>query len=288
MVASFCTAPMSVDPHGAVVLVSQVCQRDLQMYLLAMKSLLRFLPARRIVAVDDLSLRPCGKAQLSAHLPGIELIGIDEINVGRCPTGGTWERLLTIVELCQDAYVIQVDSDTLTLSNPELVHECIQSNRPFAEGTRQGCAVEPVLASAERAQRHLSNSGNHVQMLAEASFSLLPNANSLRYVRGCSGFSGFSRGVTSRRSLEWLSQQMERLIGRETWRQWGSEQVASNFVVANGESPVVLPVDTYGYLNPRTDLGRSRFVHCVGSYRFRKGTYARLANRIIDELLARS
>ena len=46
---------------------------------------------------------------------------------------------------------------------------------------------------------------------------------------------------------------MEAILGT-SWFEWGSEQVASNFVVANSPNPIVLPLPTYSCFGP-SELG---------------------------------
>ena len=60
------------------------------------------------------------------------------------------------------------------------------------------------------------NSGpscSHVQVVAEASFDKLRDFQSLRYVRGCSGFAGFARQSFTREFVEDISAQMQTAIG---------------------------------------------------------------------------
>src|SRR3546814_2103893 len=66
-----------------------------------------------------------------------------------------------------------------------------------------------------------------------------------RYVRGCAGFAGFARGGDARMLAETFSQEATRLLGAERWARWGSEQVASNMIVANDPNALLLPYDHY-------------------------------------------
>jgi hypothetical protein len=134
------------------------------------------------------------------------------------------------------------------------------------------------------AAKHLAASqGNpHVQLLAEANFDKLKQYQSLRYVRGCAGFSGFARGSVDMGFIEDISRQMRRALG-EIWHKWGSEQVMSNIVVANDPNAVVLPHPKYcdcSKLKP----GTATFVHFIGSCRFVGNVYSELAKRVITNL----
>ena len=70
----------------------------------------------------------------------------------------------------------------------------------------------------------------------------------------------------------------------QRWEEWGTEQIASNYVVANSSDATVLPSPKYTFHAPNRDLSQSTFVHFVGEWRFRGGTYSSLAQKIIEEL----
>src|SRR3546814_1079040 len=59
------------------------------------------------------------------------MVSIDDVDTGPCPRGGCWERLLTLLDMRADAYVIQLDSDTIALGDIPEVVEAITSNRSF-------------------------------------------------------------------------------------------------------------------------------------------------------------
>jgi hypothetical protein len=124
--------------------------------------------------------------------------------------------------------------------------------------------------------------GNHIQDVAERNLDRLPAAASLKYVRGCSGFAGFAKGRASLDLATHFSSQMFALMG-ERWREWGSEQIASNYVVANSAG-VVLPQPDY--LSFQNDLSTdcSKFLHFIGPYRYEAGAYTRLSRTFIDTM----
>jgi hypothetical protein len=71
-----------------------------------------------------------------------------------------------------------------------------------------------------------------------------------------------------------------------TWRQWGSEQVASNWVVANDPDPVQLPYDRYINHWDEPMPESPAFVHYIGTYRYRWGNYSRATKEAIAALKA--
>jgi hypothetical protein len=69
------TPAISVDPSAAVEVHSLVCHRDLDLYLLAIKSLLRFEARLAVVVHDDGTLTEADRAMIERHLSGVEVIG---------------------------------------------------------------------------------------------------------------------------------------------------------------------------------------------------------------------
>jgi len=271
------TPPVSCDPDAGAAFATQLCHRDVLMYLCALKSLQRFVPARAILILDDGSLTPEDHAILRAHVPDIETVALESVENRRCPPGGCWERLLLIAERVRDHYVVQLDADTLTVAEPTEVIDAIAANRSFTLGTSMGREFMGLREAAERAEGFYKGPDDHIQTLTEMAFAKLPNADSGRYVRGCAGFAGFRKGPSLREDVETLSQTMAELVPNERWSDWGSEQVTSNYIVSNTENPVVLPFPKYGHYHPEADLEQAAFLHFIGTYRFTQGTYARLA-----------
>jgi hypothetical protein len=280
----FKTSPLRCESDTGVIFVSQVCHRDIAMYLIAIKSLAKFIPPKKVFVLDDLSLNNDDKATLHAHIHRLDIVPVNEIRSDACPRGGTWERLLFISALVDTSYVIQVDSDTLTRRQPKVVERHIRQNSSFALGEWPGQSISTVQKSVELVRHRTKNGTEHVQFVAEANLDKLHNYDRLRYVRGCSGFAGFGHRSFSRESVEKFSEQMASIVGREKWNEWGSEQVTSNFIVANSDKGQVLPFPEYCFHAPGTDMESATFVHFIGSYRFHGGHYARLAGQVISEL----
>ena len=67
--------------------------------------------------------------------------------------------------------------------------------------------------------------------------------------------------------------------------EWGSERVTSCLVVANTPGGRTLPFNRYCYHRPDLSLRERAFVHFTGTYRFRRGRYRRLAQRVVRELI---
>jgi hypothetical protein len=261
--------------------VTMCSHDDLTMYLLAIKSLYREIGEGTVVVLNDGSLTPKDKSMLSHHIAGVTIEDIADVKTDPCPKGGTWERLLKILELTDECYVIQVDADTLTQGEVAEVLACYRGNRAFSLGTSAG---QKLVSLEEASHQRASDPSTHVQAAAERSFIRLPSSDRLRYARMCSGFAGFPRGLDARESVHEFSRNMMALIGAK-WNEWGSEQVTSNYLVANSPGAVVLPVPKYATFHPQCDLAQAAFVHFIGSWRFHKNVYAHESRRTIRELM---
>jgi hypothetical protein len=269
--------PLRIVPAPLTIL-SMVSHADVVMYLIAIKSLYRRLGRGGILIIDDGSLTDADRALLTTHLSAPTIVALSTLATGPCPKGGTWERLVLILDRTAEEYVIQLDSDTLAVEGLDEVAECVEANRPFTLGTRMG---QEFVSLREAGERIAGLAGDHVQMLAERAFGRFADADRRRYVRGSSGFAGFARGGFRRADLEAFSAEMTGLIGGDKWAEWGSEQVSSNYVVANSPHARVLPYPKYACFDLRMDPARSAFLHFIGTNRFDRGVYAALANRVM-------
>lgn len=268
--------PPAVPRDDGVVLFSMIGTRVLLPYLVAAKSLYRHLERGRFVVMDDGTLTDADKAVLVDHLGDPQLLALADIDTGPAPRGGTWERLLAILDLRVTDYVIQLDSDTVTLGPVPDVAAAIDAGRSFTLfGDARGAELG-VLRAPEFVARHPAaadpNARAHVQARIEAAMADIAIPG-LRYVRGCSGFAGFAPSSSGRSLAEAFTREAERLLGRDKWSEWGSEQVTSNVVIANDPDPAPLPYDRYtNFWN--APLGPDvAFAHFIGTYRHHRRAY---------------
>jgi hypothetical protein len=274
---------MRIAPDGAYIAVTQVCKRDLYMYLLAAKSFFRFVPPAAIYALNDGSLDAADRDLIRSHLPDIRFVEITEIDAAPCPKGGCWERLALVIDLVRKGYVIQLDCDTLTLRSPAKLMELVASGTNFTQGTFLGKKILPMREFAESLPP-LTSSESHVQVVAEANFRRMQGIDDLKYVRGCAGFAGFARDSVKHSDMVAFSTELEELIGAEKWHQWGSEQLTSNLLVANASKAEVLPVPEYFYFQANTNPAESTVLHFMGPERFYRGRYGKLGRQVSTEL----
>lgn len=272
--------PLRCDPTSLVVVLSQCYHADLHMYLVAVRSFARFVRPRFFVIVDD-GLTDAQRELLCHQLGDVRFVRTADVDVGRCPRRGTWERLATVIRTTQEHYVVQLDADTITLRMPDEVIECVRAGRGFVLGTRQG---QRVVSASEASAFVKDAEVDHVQVAAEKALARLPDAAGLRYVRGCSGFAGYAKGAFRFEALEKFSVAMQECLGAESWSRWGSEQVASNFLIANSKDPFVLPIDRYKNWNPSVDTSDASFLHFLGATRFDGVEYLRRSRQVIAGL----
>lgn len=276
------TAPI-VPADDGLVIFSMMGTAVLLPYLVAVKSLWSQLRRGRVVILSDGTLTAADRAVLAQHCGDPQIIEIADVDTTGFPVGGTWERLLTILDMRRDAYVIQLDSDTVTLGHPDVVADAIAANTSFTllggaewEIGAQTCTrftpPTDVPASAE----------HHIQTRMERVLAQIADADRLRYIRGCSGFTGFARSDGGRALAGHFAHEMQRLLGAQAMHEWGTEQVTSSFVIANDPGAVLLPYRKFGnYWGEPWDAD-CRFMHFVGAHRhdgsaYRDATAAALA-----------
>jgi hypothetical protein len=242
-------------------------------YLVAAKSFAHHNRVCRFHIVDDGSLTAHDHALLAAHLPGVTITPI-AVHAANSPIkGGTWERLTAVATFSEDDYVVQLDSDTVTLAPLPEVMDCIRSRRSFALMSARDSQILPYAAVAERARRF---SADHIQNAAEQRFDAFDSSIGERYAVATSAFAGFApmRGRAER--LRRFSRAMAALL-QERWTEWGSEQVASNFLVGCDPQAILLPFGQYRNFDGSPIAPECRFVHFFGTYRFEGDVYRRVA-----------
>lgn len=276
----FQTPKIQCDPDSKVLILSQLYHADLSMYMVAAKSFAQFVKPKRFIIIDD-GLEEQDRALLKEHFERIDFIPSGKVDVGQCPRGGCWERLLSIAHFNNKDYVIQLDSDTVTLRSPTEVLSCILEQRSFTLGTTGGNTTR----SLEETSRIASGwKGVHVQVLAEQALRHLPPELGRSYVHGCAGFAGFAPGVLTSQAIERFSLAMENLIGRQKWNEWGSEQVASNFMVANTSSNTILQSRDYPFWQRGINIGQAKLIHFFGTHRYETGQYVKSSMDVIRTL----
>jgi len=271
--ANILNAPAIKNGNDKFTVLSMVHHRDVDAYLLSIKSFCRFFSPHRIIVVADPTITDEDRAKIAKHVLGIHFVRAEDYRVEGMPQGGCWERLIAISDFAQNDYVIQLDADTVALSDMPEVRNAVEKGASFVLATEDGQTFLSCAEAAAWAQGR-ADSGEHIQIFSEANMNHLPDFESLRYVRGCAGFSGFAPGSFNREKLKAFSDTMSGILGSK-WSAWGTEQFASNFMVSNSPRAVVLPHPKY--CHPGRERPGTVFLHFIGYVRFSTDRYARAA-----------
>jgi hypothetical protein len=277
----FNTKTAKCNPHSNLIILSQLYHPDLAMFMVAAKSFAQYVTPKKYVIVDD-GLTEADRAILRQHFEVIDFIRTEQVDTGLCPKRGCWERLISIANLNAEHYIIQLDADTLTLAEPTEVLTHLKNSHAFTLGTPGG---QTVTSLAEASHTASGYGFDHVQVLAEQALVKLPPELGTLYVHGCAGFAGFAPGCITRGAIEAFSTAMTDLLGNKKWSEWGSEQVTSNFIVANTPHAGILAVMTYPFWQPDIDISKAKFFHFFGTHRFEGGEYIRSSNKVINGLI---
>ena len=273
--------PPIVPRDDGLVIFSMIGTTVVLPYLVAVKSLWAQLNRGRVVILNDGTLTAQDRATLNHHCGTPEIIDMAAIDTHGFPTKGCWERFLTILDRRRDDYFIQLDSDTVTLGPMPEVAEAIADNRSFSllGGEDSGTRIWPLTDFVGHFYPN-GRTGDHVQMRIEEQLHTIARPE-WRYFRGCAGFAGFSRGGPARALAAAFLDEMRRIIGPDDVTIWGTEQVASNFQIAQEPDSILLPYDRYRNYWGERDLPDARFLHFVGSHRYDRGHYAKVSRMVI-------
>ena len=277
--------PPIVPVQDGLVIFSMIGTAVLMPYLVAVKSLWNELGRGRIVILNDGTLTAKDRDILAQHCGNPQIIEIDAVELGGFPRGGCWERFLTILDH-RDEYWLQLDSDTVTIGPVPEVASAILANRAFTllGGPQAEIGALTFAESAAYFWPNGAEAGDHIQAQIESRLGEVRNSETKLYIRGCAGFAGFPRGFAGRAEAAWFQAAMAELIGDEGVTRWGSEQVASNMVIANAQDPLLLPYARYmNYWNEAwgKDTG---FIHFVGAHRHDNGAYIAATKMAIARL----
>ena len=110
------TPPIRLQPAPWCI-ASMVANSDVPMYLLSLKSFYPKLGRGKVAAIIDRDMPQALRDTLARHVIGLEFVILEHIPTGACQRGGTWERLLYVLDRSEREYTIQLDSDTLTVSD---------------------------------------------------------------------------------------------------------------------------------------------------------------------------
>jgi len=277
------TAPLKYEGSDKVVVVSMVGHNTLFMYLLAIKSFMKFFGYGNIEAIDDGSLTPEDRQILNSHIPGISISNANDVDTHDCPTYISWKRLFRVRELAESSYVIQLDSDTVSVGNLVEVHNNAKNNRGFVIGSNKWATGVDVTFLKNIVSQWKST---HVQARAEQCFHKIEHfKDGTEYLRGCAGFAGYPKGFASIDDIRKLSKSIQEHVG-DDWMQWGSEQTTTLCLISKQKESSILTwpeYQNYGFPETSEPTDSMNFIHFIGTNRFNDSEYCRLMKKFIDE-----
>lgn len=281
------TPAMPCKESNDVIVFSMMGKAVIAPYIVAVKSFLYWFKPVSVQVLSDGSLDADDIRLLEQHIPNIKVTDISEVDTGGLPTGSCWERLIKLIELTEHAYVIQLDSDIVANGPMPEILQAIEDKHSFVIGSPEWQEPVPVSYLSELAKKWPYK---HVQTYTEQVMSSAPmfQENDVRFLRGCAGFSGFPKGTVNKKDLELFSNQMEQAVGREIWYNWGSEQVASNYLASICPGAHVLPwpkYQTYKHPLPMGPVTNASLVHYMGTNRYDDGAYRKMGLKAIDRLI---
>lgn len=105
IIAVFDTPPIEVK-DAPWCIVSMVANGDISMYLLALKSFYPKIGRGKVAAIIDRDMPAMLRETLARHVVGLEFVILEDIPTGPCQRGGTWERLLYVLDRSEREYTI--------------------------------------------------------------------------------------------------------------------------------------------------------------------------------------
>lgn len=257
------------------IALSMVHQRDVIAYLVAIKSFAKFANPDRVVIICDPTIGEHEKFVFKRHIPHVELRNAAEFRDPRIPTGGCWERLSAITTYSPENFVVQLDADTVTVGEISEVVSAVTDQHGFVLGEKR---AQEILTLEEASRRAMKSTSHHIQALSEQIIAQA-GLNGTFYVRGCAGFTGFPPDSAMRDKFFDFSEKMAAKTGQR-WSEWGTEQVTSNYLVANAAGTQLLPYPKYS--TPFNHETCGAFQHFIGSIRFQNRMYENMSLMAID------
>jgi hypothetical protein len=278
--------PLECDPGAPCEIHTMLGGRDLPLYLVAIKSLLRFHGAVAVVIHSDGTLDPAHSATLHRHVPGCRIIPTAEADERARHVLGEdsflsrlrgfdpcYRRLVDTELLGTTQRRIVMDSDILVLRRPREVIDWIgRGDRPFLIGQPP---ASPAAGGRPR----------NVQAI------FLENLDRVSEAVGLPG--AFSRGTTAgfygctgELDLHEVGRVVEAALDLGLpMREWGGDQCVTVYLLSVAGADRLSP-DRYLNFSPRSraQTEAADLVHFYGTHRFYKGVYARLARRVIRDL----
>ena len=264
------------------ILLSVGQKRDAIPYLVAVRSFARHANPQRVATICSRSIDRRNRKTFCACTLQIELRDAIEFTDPRIPKAGKLERLSAIAGYASESCIRQTDSDNAKVNSvPEAV-EAVISGTAFVLGGGPNEGPLALVQTFEQAKA-IEVSWGKTQELADIKMAELDRPADEKYVRSCSGSTGFPRSADMLLKLFAYSVEMRHLAG-DRWAEWGTEQVTSNYLVANSQGVKILPLRKYG--KPNYATSEMAFFHFIGYTRYVDDMYESTPRQIIQALSA--
>jgi hypothetical protein len=281
------------DPSSPCEVHTMLGVNDITMYILAIKSLLSYIPALSVVVHSDGSLTHGELARLVRHVEGIRFVLHEEADeraadlLRNSPflthwrtTDAAYRRLVDIELWRQADKVIILDSDVLTSHEPREVIEWVRSGtRPFLLGQP---SRQSLPAQDPGVQEHVQR--QFVHKVPE--ISALLNRPPL-FVQGTTaGFCGYFRELALDKVEAALRAALDLGLPMD---QWGGDQCLIIYLLSIGGGER-LPAERYLNFEPSVKRAATdaSIIHFYGTHRFHGLVYPTLAAKTVRRLADRS
>jgi hypothetical protein len=285
------TRPLPCHPDAPCDVHTMLCKADMQMYLIAIKSLLRFGGSLAVTAHSDGTLDSADIALLQTHIPGIRLVLPEQADAFATKRLGAdsflWKwrnhdasyRRVIDTELWSRApRRIIMDSDILVLGWPPVLSEWIaRGGPPLLLGQPQPLAAPALDQSAP------SNEFIQTVFMRRLPQLSLPDGSPAVFLNGTT--SGFY-ACQDELSLEAISEALQRALDAGIpMKDWGGEQCLVIYLLSNAGARRLPRDECFNFTPAETPrLDRAHIVHFFGTHRFHKGLYPSLARAVIRSL----
>jgi hypothetical protein len=281
--------PIPCNADAACEIHTMLSQRDMPLYLVAIKSFLRFYQDVGVVIHSDGSLSKASETMLITHVPGCRVISApiadqrasealdrDSVLYKWRSLDASYKRLVdTELQSTTPARII-MDADILFLNRPDQVIDWIESGgRPFLLG-------QPP---ARPTSKTINEGPRHMQDVFKESISALDKAmgSPATFLDGTtSGCYGCTNELSLERAQKVLSACLNLNI---PMFEWGGEQCLVIYLLSLAGADRLDPVHYFNFFpNLLEKLESARAVHFFGTYRFFRNAYSRAGARIVSNL----
>jgi len=262
---------------------------DLPLYLVAIKSFLRFYQDVGVVIHSDGSLSKASESILIKHVPGCRVVSApiadqrasealdrDSVLYKWRSLDASYKRFVDTELQSRTPARIIMDADILFPNRPHEVIDWIErGGRPFLLG-------QPP---ARPALKPINESRRHMQDVFKENLSALDKTmgQPVTFLDGAT--SGFY-GCTNELSLERAQEVLAACLNLNTpMFEWGGEQCLVIYLLSLAGADRLDPVHYFNFFpNLLEKLGSARAVHFFGTYRFFRNAYCRAGARIVSDL----